>query len=58
MHLAAMKHVPSLIGVALLFAIVYFLSEATLTTTWFVLGVFGAILVYGATIAWHIRNDW
>jgi hypothetical protein len=40
MHLAAMKHVPSLIGVAVLLGIVDLLSGATLTTTQFVLGVF------------------
>jgi hypothetical protein len=57
MHLVVMKHVPSLIGVAVLFGIVYLLTEATLTTTQFVLGIIGAILVYGATITWHIRND-
>jgi hypothetical protein len=51
-----MKHVPSLLGVVILFGIVYFLTEATLTTLQLALGIAGALLVYGVTMAWHIRN--
>ena len=39
-----------------LFGIVYFLSEASLTTAQLVCGIVVAILVYSATMAWHIRN--
>jgi ABC-type amino acid transport system permease subunit len=51
-----MKNVPSLVGVVVLFAIVYFLTEAALTTTQLICGIAAAVLVYGATMAWHIRN--
>jgi hypothetical protein len=51
-----MKHIPSLIGVIVLFGIVYFLTEATLTTLQLVFGIAGAVLVYSAIMAWHIRN--
>jgi hypothetical protein len=51
-----MKHVPSLVGVSILFGIVYFLTAATLTTLQLTFGIAGALLVYGATMAWHIRN--
>jgi hypothetical protein len=51
-----MKHVPTLVGVAILFGILYFLTEATLTRGQLAFGVAGAIMVYGATMAWHIRN--
>jgi hypothetical protein len=51
-----MKHVPSLVGIVILFGIVYFLTEATLTTFQLAVGIAGALLVYGATMAWHIRN--
>jgi hypothetical protein len=40
----------------ILFGIVYFLTEATLTTPQLALGIAGALLVYSATTAWHIRN--
>ena len=51
-----MKHVPSLVGVVILFGIVYFLTEATLTMLQMAFGIVGAILVYCVTMAWHIRN--
>ena len=41
---------------AILFGIVYLLSEATLTTGQLIGGIAVAILVYSATMAWHIRN--
>ena len=55
-HPMNMKHVPSLVGVVILFGIVYFLTEATLTMLQMAFGIVGAILVYSATMAWHIRN--
>jgi hypothetical protein len=55
-HPSDMKHIPSLIGVIVLFGIVYFLTEATLTTLQLVFGIAGAVLVYSAIMAWHIRN--
>jgi hypothetical protein len=51
-----MKHIPSLVGVVVLFAIVYFLTNATLTRAQFAIGVLLAVLVYSATMTWHIRN--
>jgi hypothetical protein len=51
-----MKHVPSLVGVAILFGIVYFLTEATLASIQLACGVLVAVLVYSGTMAWHIRN--
>jgi hypothetical protein len=53
-----MKHVPSLVGVVVLFGIVYFLTRATLSTVQLAIGIALALVVYGATIAWHIRNNW
>jgi hypothetical protein len=55
-HPSDMKHIPSLIGVIVLFGIVYFLTEATLTTLHLVFGIAWAVLVYSAIMAWHIRN--
>ena len=54
--LSEMKHVPSLVGVIILFGIVYFLTEATLTALQMVFGVAGAALVYSVIMAWHICN--
>lgn len=54
--LASMRHVPSLLGVIVLFGIVFFLTRATLTTPQLAWGIGVAILVYAATMAWHIRN--
>lgn len=54
--LTNMKHVPSLIGVVVLFGIVFFLTRATLSTFQLTIGICIALLVYGATMAWHIRN--
>jgi hypothetical protein len=54
-HPSDMKHIPSLIGVIVLFGIVY-LTEATLTTLQLVFGIAGAVLVFSAIMAWHIRN--
>jgi hypothetical protein len=51
-----MKHVPSLVGVVILFGIVYFLTEATLTTFQLAIGIAGARFVYGVTMAWLMRN--
>lgn len=51
-----MKHVPSLMGVLILFGIVYFLTRATLSTSQLAGGICIALLVYAATMAWHIRN--
>jgi hypothetical protein len=51
-----MKHVPSLVGVVVLFAIVYVLTEATLTGRQLAFGIAAALLVYAATMAWHMRN--
>jgi hypothetical protein len=50
-----MKHVPSLVGVCILFGIVHFLAEATLTTLHLTFGI-APLLVYGATMTWHICN--
>jgi hypothetical protein len=55
-HIIDMKHAPTLVGVIILFGIVYFLTEATLTGPQLAFGIAGAILVYSATMAWHIRN--
>lgn len=54
--LAGMRHVPSLLGVVVLFGIIYFLTRATLSTPQLAWGIGVAILVYAATMAWHIRN--
>jgi hypothetical protein len=51
-----MKHAPTLFGVIILFGIVYFLTEATLTWSQLAFGIAGVLLVYSATMAWHIRN--
>jgi hypothetical protein len=51
-----MKHVPTLLGVIILFGIVYFLTEATLSWLQLAFGIALAILVYSATMAWHIHN--
>jgi hypothetical protein len=51
-----MKHIPSLVGAAILFGIVYFLSEATLTTIQLTCGIAAAVLVYSVTMARHLRN--
>ena len=53
-----MENVPSLIGALVLFGVVYFLTEATLSTFQLVSWLGIALLVYGATIFWHIRNNW
>lgn len=51
-----MKHVPSLIGVAVLFCICYVLTEMALSGVQLAIGIAVAMVVYGATVAWHIRN--
>ncbi|MCK1306600.1 MULTISPECIES: hypothetical protein [unclassified Bradyrhizobium] len=51
-----MKHVPSLLGVIALFCIVFFLTRASLSTPQLAAGICIALLVYAATIVWHIRN--
>jgi hypothetical protein len=51
-----MKHLPSLVGVTILFGIVYFLTEVTLTGRQLAIGIAAAVVVYGATMTWHIRN--
>lgn len=51
-----MRHVPSLLGVIVLFGIVFFLTRETLSTPKLVGGICIALLVYAATMAWHIRN--
>ncbi|MET3971371.1 hypothetical protein ACVWXN_000074 [Bradyrhizobium sp. i1.4.4] len=51
-----MKHVPSLLGVVVLFCIVFFLTRASLSTPQLAAGICIALLVYAATMAWHIRN--
>ena len=42
-----MKHIPTLIGVAILFAVVYHLSEATLSAAQLAVGSVVAMMVYG-----------
>ncbi|MET4291896.1 hypothetical protein ACVW1A_008259 [Bradyrhizobium sp. LB1.3] len=51
-----MKHVPSLLGVVVLFCIVFFLTRVSLSTPQLAAGICIALLVYAATMAWHIRN--
>jgi uncharacterized membrane protein YiaA len=50
------QQIPCLVSVAILFVIVYFLTEATLSTTQIICGIAVAVLVYSATITCHIRN--
>lgn len=54
--LVTMRHVPSMLGVVVLFGIIYFLTRATLSTPQLALGIGIAILVYAGTMVWHIRN--
>jgi hypothetical protein len=51
-----MKHIPSLIGVLAMFCICYVLSYVDLSGIQVVMGIIAVVLVYGATMAWHIRN--
>ena len=49
-------NIARLVGAIILFGIVYFLTEATLTGLQMVFGVAGAVLVNSVIMAWHIRN--
>jgi hypothetical protein len=50
------RHAPSIAGVIALFGIVYTLTEVSLTVPQLVLGICAAIIVYSATMVWHVRN--
>jgi hypothetical protein len=55
-HSSRMKHIPSLLGVVVLFSICYVLTEIALSGVQLTIGIAAAVVVYGATMAWHIRN--
>ena len=55
-HSSQMRHIPSLLGVVVLFGICYVLTEITLSGVQLIIGIAAAVVVYGATMVWHIRN--
>ena len=51
-----MSHIPSIIGCAVFFGICYIMSTVTLTGMQMFLAVVALVIVYSATVVWHIRT--
>jgi hypothetical protein len=52
-----MKHVPSIIGAAILFGICYVMSYVTLSSVQAFTAIVAAIAIYSATVFWYIRTN-
>ena len=51
-----MVHVPSLIGVAVVFGLCYLLAYVTLSATQMFLAIVALVVAYAATVIWHLRT--
>jgi hypothetical protein len=52
-----MKHIPSVIGAAILFAICYVLAHVSLTGTQMFIAIAALVLVYSATVVWYLKAN-
>jgi hypothetical protein len=51
-----LSHIPSIIGTAVFFGIIYVISSLPLTGMQLFLAFTGLAVVYSATVYWHIRT--
>ena len=50
------KHIPTAIGVAILFGLCYILAYMRLTGAQMFLAIVMLVLVYSATVVWHLKK--
>ena len=51
-----MVHIPSLIGVAVVFGLCYLLAYVALSGTQMFLAIVALVVAYAATVTWHLRT--